>query len=645
MSKNARKMLVAGLIGGGIVYLLHKYFSSTGFMGSTSMTEKELALIEKLKQNGQAHLFKGWEELKGKDAEKKMFAEQLVTLDGQYPGGLVGYIENSKKLLKFSKDGGNPFEGYTPMKPSGIMLTLGDKKFDEMEAAGMKVIKDTAFCLVAGGLGERLGYNGIKVELPYETVTETCYLDLYCKHILALQAQARKAGATDCVLPLAIMTSGDTHAKTVDLLKKNNNFGMAEGQVVIVKQEKVPSLANNDAAFVAQKDNAFSLQTKPHGHGDVHKLIHDAGLAKKWASEGRKYLMFFQDTNGLVFHAAPAAFGVSVTEEFEVNSITVPRKPGEAVGAICKLESKDKTLTCNVEYNQLDALMKAAGYAGDEADASGFSPYPGNLNILIFSIPEYAATLEKSNGMVPEFVNPKYKDAEKTIFKKPTRLECMMQDYPKLLDSKAKVGFISLERGVCFSAVKNNAVDARGKQAKTGFPESACSGEADAYKVCRKYLKLAGCDVAVEGKTAEYNMIKTDVGAKVVLQPSFACTLAELKAKIPKPSQVKLGQDTTVVLEGEDVVVERLEMEKGFLSVVACPGAKVTIDWKGDGPTMDFVPEGKFDDSKKEFSYSEDLAEKYRIRGYTTKYSGSEDELTKHTFVFDKPGTYKVSLN
>lgn len=30
-------------------------------------------------------------------------------------------------------------------------------------------------------------------------------------------------------------------------------------------------------------------------------------------------------------------------------------------------------------------------------------------------------------GLVPEFVNPKYADASKNRFKKPTRLECMMQ--------------------------------------------------------------------------------------------------------------------------------------------------------------------------------------------------------------------------
>jgi UDP-N-acetylglucosamine pyrophosphorylase len=67
-----------------------------------------------------------------------------------------------------------------------------------------------AFVLVAGGLGERLGFSGIKVALPVESTTSECFLGLYCRSILALQAAAAAAGSSRA-LPLAIMTSGDTH--------------------------------------------------------------------------------------------------------------------------------------------------------------------------------------------------------------------------------------------------------------------------------------------------------------------------------------------------------------------------------------------------------------------------------------------------
>jgi len=61
--------------------------------------------------------------------------------------------------------------------------------------------------LVAGGLGERLGYDGIKISIPSEITTETSFIELYIRHILAFQARARRslAGKESLVLPLAIM--------------------------------------------------------------------------------------------------------------------------------------------------------------------------------------------------------------------------------------------------------------------------------------------------------------------------------------------------------------------------------------------------------------------------------------------------------
>ena len=65
---------------------------------------------------------------------------------------------------------------------------------------------------------------------------------------------------------------------------------------------------------------------------------------------------------------------------------------------------------------------------GDVADASGFSPYPGNINILLFSLPRYAQRLDETSGVVPEFVNPKWADKEKTKLKSSTRLDTWVRN-------------------------------------------------------------------------------------------------------------------------------------------------------------------------------------------------------------------------
>lgn len=47
------------------------------------------------------------------------------------------------------------------------------------------------------------------------------------------------------------------------------------------------------------------------------------------------------------------------------------RRPGEAVGSICRLVSADRELTLNVEYNQLDSLLKVSFTFNDYKFAYG----------------------------------------------------------------------------------------------------------------------------------------------------------------------------------------------------------------------------------------------------------------------------------
>lgn len=123
--------------------------------------------------------------------------------------------------------------------PAGVTLDFATEAFNAAEARGIGAFKDCAFVLVAGGLGERLGYTDIKISLPVETTTETCYLALYIGQILAMQEHSNRINGTSSRVPLAIMTSDDTHLRTVELLRKHANFGMAADQVTIIKQEKV----------------------------------------------------------------------------------------------------------------------------------------------------------------------------------------------------------------------------------------------------------------------------------------------------------------------------------------------------------------------------------------------------------------------
>ena len=119
------------------------------------------------------------------------------------------------------------------------------------------------------------------------------------------------------------------------------------------------SIRNANGAIACDPNDPYKILTKPHGHGDIHYLLHSSGTAQKWLDEGRTYILFFQDTNGLVFRSLLACLGVAVSRNFSANSITGPRKAKQAVGAICCLKREDGTsITTNVEYNQLDPLLR-----------------------------------------------------------------------------------------------------------------------------------------------------------------------------------------------------------------------------------------------------------------------------------------------
>ena len=74
---------------------------------------------------------------------------------------------------------------------------------------------------------------------------------------------------------------------------------------------------------------------------------------------------------------------MSARKDYDVNSLAVPRKAKEAIGGIARLTHADgRVMTINVEYNQLDPLLRATSFPdGDVNDESGYSPFPGAASL------------------------------------------------------------------------------------------------------------------------------------------------------------------------------------------------------------------------------------------------------------------------
>lgn len=587
------------------------------------LTPDDLALISNLLSENQGHLFEKWDPSGEKDEEKSNFLQKLKSFDRGYPGGLTAYIQKARRLLSDAQKGQSPFDGYSISTPEIVDLTRFDESYLHFEEVGATQFDHLAVVLVAGGLGERLGYNGIKVDIPLELVESKSYLANICDFLLA--AQDRTANKKP--VPLLIMTSDQTHNATKTRFEKENYFGLKKDQVTLLRQTLVPSLSDVDG-HLALKEK-YHLHWKPNGHGAVHQMLYASGATEKLIQEDVRYLAFVQDTNAQIFNALPAALGAAEEKNFDFVSTAVQRVPKEACGALVKLTQGERALTTNVEYNQLDALLSSSGHAGgDVASADGFSPYPGNVNGLLIRAESYFKVLKKTEGMVPEFANPKFADAKRSTFKEPARLETMMQDLPQLFESGERVGVALFHRQWCFSPLKNRLEASRIRHKKGLPPECAGSAESDFYLGNRMKCRFAG--VAVEDPPHELvSDIPFQKGARVILRPSFALSLQEVQEKISGGS---FGKNATVLVDGRNVHLKNISVSEGStLEIHAVEGAEVWIEdltVSNRGCELQELTAKELSDPK--------TPEYLQIRGY--QLSKGERLLLR----FDKPGRYRV---
>jgi UDP-sugar pyrophosphorylase len=298
-------------------------------------------------------------------------------------------------------------------------------------------------------------------------------------------------------------------------------------------------------------------------------------------------------------------------------------------------------LVINVEYNQLDPLLRTQGDClGDVADPdTGYSPFPGNANNLVLEMGAYAKTLRgEDQGVVLEFVNPKYKDDTRTVFKKPTRLECMMQDIPKLFQKEmggdAKIGFTLFDRWFTFSPAKN-ALDAGQEAVAKGSlaPGTMSSAESDKYIQNQRKLKFCGANVPV---TTDEDLvmvagIPVTPGPRIILCPAFGISQEEYVQKVQGP--LSLTRKSSLVLEGHHLTIKSLQVD-GALVIRTGEKSHVTVDGltvKNKGWEL------------KELDPSVEYPEHVRIRGYTmTKHETVEYLVYEPgTFVIDETGELK----
>ena len=203
-----------------------------------------------------------------------------------------------------------------------------------------------------------------------------------------------------------------------------------------------------------------------------------------------------------------------------------------------------------------------------------------------------------------------------------------MQDYPKLLlTNPAPVGFISLPRWLCFSAVKNSDENAVKQFNATGYPESFFSGEEDIFKFYRRVLRAKGVKLG----DVEYDEGLTQAVSKprfplVALTARSGLTTQDIASHFGE--NVELTDRASLLVDAEEVLFENCKID-GAVVIRACRGAKVIVRdcvLTNAGWEMEMVDKN-----------DPTLENKHALKGYRLVKKETRE------LVFEEPGEYVVT--
>lgn len=430
-------------------------------VGNPRIQEK----IKLLYQKNQQHVLRFWDELN--PVQRERLLAQIEKIDFDMLSYLIDIgLKRSKKSIA------------ARLEPTEV-LTLEQRR--ELDAGMLRVGEEAlrrgevTACLVAGGQGSRLGFDGPKGCLPITPVKGKSLFQLHAEKILAI---GRKYHT---IIPWYIMTSDSNHNETIAFFEQNGYFGLSPQDVSFFMQDMLPAIDRQGKLILEAKDHIFE---NPNGHGGSLKALWDSGAVADMQRRAVKYIFYFQVDNVLIEMCDPVYLGHHIFHQAEMsNKVVRKRRPEDRVGVICKIDGKDGVM----EYSDLPQNEKYARHPDGRLIFSAGSialhyinvDFVENENKNGFKLPYHVA--EKSVPFIDEhgcLVEPNEKNGLK--------FETFIFD--ALLDAK-KTLTIETDWEREFSAVKN-----------LEGSESPQTARTDLLRTYASWLRAAGVKIPLDEK-------------------------------------------------------------------------------------------------------------------------------------------------
>lgn len=397
---------------------------------------------EKLKNYGQEHLLRYYDNLSGK--EQASLLQQISDTDLS----VVTRIQQKEE------------------KKTGKIAPIAAMTLDEIEQnkkhfteIGLETIRagKVGAVLLAGGMGTRLGSDNPKGMYDIGITKPVYIFERIIQNLFDVVNEAKTW------IHLFVMTSEKNHETTVAFFREQKFFGYDEKHVHFFRQDMAPASDYEGNIYLEEKGR---LATSPNGNGGWFSSLINAGLLDMMKQESIEWLNVFAVDNVLQRIADPCLIGATLERGCEVGAKVVRKNhPDEKVGVIC-LEDGHPSI---IEYYELtDELRDTVTEQGEPAYNFGVI-----LNYL-FRIDALERTTSKELPLHIVEKKIPHLDEQGNLVKpeEPNgyKFETLILDLIKLLDSCLP---FEVERSKEFAPIKN----------KTGI---------DSVESARKLLKQNG---------------------------------------------------------------------------------------------------------------------------------------------------------
>jgi len=224
----------------------------------------------------------------------------------------------------------------------------------EWEKSGFAAVGrgEVAACILAGGQGTRLGFDGPKGCYDIGLPSKKTLFQLCVERIIRVTAIAKEQGGAAARVPFLVMTSPINDAETKAFFAERNFFGLPKDDVWFFAQGTLPCLTTEGKIIM---ESAGVVATAPDGNGGLYPALQSSGCLARMQEQGVKYLHVFSVDNALCRPADPRFVGYCISRDADCgNKCVWKASPDEKVGVVAKRDGKSGV----VEYSELDVERK-----------------------------------------------------------------------------------------------------------------------------------------------------------------------------------------------------------------------------------------------------------------------------------------------